>query len=109
MKHLLATPICHPPVSCTQNLPHMYIIIITIIIIIIIITIIIIIITITIIIIIIITLLPMCSPLGYFGQLVPRDASLFSRGGRATIILGGEGHNFFPSCLGKGHNFFKVF
>ena len=23
--------------------------------------------------------------------------------------FGGEGHNFFPSCLGEGHNFFKVF
>ena len=23
--------------------------------------------------------------------------------------FGGEGHNFFPPCLGKGHNFFQGF
>ena len=33
---------------------------------------------------------------------------LAGEGGKATI-LGGEGHNFFSSCLGEGHNFFKIF
>ena len=35
-----------------------------------------------------------------------RDVSLFSRGGH---YFGGEGHFFFPSCLGEGHNFFQGF
>ena len=39
---------------------------------------------------------------------IVRDVSLFSGGGRATI-LGGEGHNFFPSFLREGHNFFQGF
>ena len=46
---------------------------------------------------------------------VLRDVSLFSAGvggggggGRATIF-GGEGHDFFLSCLGEGHNFFQGF
>ena len=39
-----------------------------------------------------------------------RDVSLFSGGGGGKgHYFGGEGHNFFPSCLGEGHNFFKVF
>ena len=33
--------------------------------------------------------------------------SLFSGG--EGYYFGGEGHNFFPSCLGEGHNFLKVF
>ena len=37
---------------------------------------------------------------------VIKDVSLFSGGG---ALFGGEGHNFFPSCLGEGHNFFKFF
>ena len=35
-----------------------------------------------------------------------RGVSLFSRGGH---YFGGEGHNFFPSCLGEGRNFFQGF
>ena len=27
-------------------------------------------------------------------------------GGGGGPLFGGEGHNFFPSCLGEGHNFF---
>ena len=26
-----------------------------------------------------------------------------------ATILGGDGHNFFPSCLREGHNFFQGF
>ena len=34
--------------------------------------------------------------------------SLFSRGG-GPLFWGGEGHNFFHSCLGEGRNFFQGF
>ena len=33
--------------------------------------------------------------------------SLFSGGGEA--LFWGEGHNFFPSCLGEGLNFLQGF
>ena len=41
-----------------------------------------------------------------------REVSLFSGGGGGGgqgHYFWGEGHNFFPSCLGEGHNFFKIF
>ena len=36
-----------------------------------------------------------------------RDVSLFRGGG--GHYFGGEGHNFFPSCMVEGHNFFQGF
>ena len=35
--------------------------------------------------------------------------SLFSGTGGEGHYFGGEGHNFFPSCLGEGHSFFQGF
>ena len=29
--------------------------------------------------------------------------------GTCHYLAGGEGHNFFPSCLGEGHNLFQGF
>ena len=39
------------------------------------------------------------------------DVSLFNGGGGEGEghYFGGEGHNFFPSCLGEGHNLFQGF